>query len=70
MAPETVRFFEGHKYMWDGEIYPSHDEAEAKREEYAGNEFETQLVEDGNQFLVYTRRVVTEVVVDGEAPTA
>ena len=70
MAPENVRFFEGHKYMWDGEVYASHDEAEAKREEYAGNEFETQLVEEEEQFLVYTRRVVTEVVVEGEAPMA
>ena len=70
MAPESVRFFEGHKYMWDGEAYPSRDEAAAKREEYAGNEFETQLVEEQGQFLVYTRRVVTEVVVDGEAPMA
>ena len=70
MAPENVRFFEGHKFMWDGEVYPSRDEAEAKREEYAGNDFETQLVEDQDQFLVYTRRVVTEVVVEGEAPMA
>ena len=70
MAPENVRFFEGRKFMWDGEVYPSRDEAEAKREEYAGNGFETQLVEEQDQFLVYTRRVVTEVVVEGEAPMA
>jgi hypothetical protein len=68
MAPENVRFFEGHKYMWDGAVYPSHEDAEAKREEYAGNGFETQIAEGGDEFLVYTRRVVTEVVVEGEAP--
>jgi hypothetical protein len=68
MAPQNVRFFEGHKYMWDGEVYPSHEDAEAKSEEYAANEFETRLVEEGDEFLVYTRRVVTEVVVEGEAP--
>ena len=45
MAPENVRFFEGHKYMWDGDVYPSQEDAEAKREEYAGNGFETQIAE-------------------------
>jgi hypothetical protein len=54
--------------MWDGEVYPSHEDAEAKREEYAGNGFETQIAEGDDEFLVYTRRVVTEVVVEGEAP--
>jgi hypothetical protein len=54
--------------MWDGEVYESADAAEAKRKEYADNEFETQLVEEQDQFLVYTRRVVTEVVVEGEPP--
>ncbi len=70
MEPQNVRFLEGHKYMWDGEAYESREAAEAKRNEYADNEFETQLVEEQDQFLVYTRRVVTEVVVEGEAPTA
>ena len=68
MAPQNVRFFDGHKYMWDGEVYESGDAAEAKRKEYAENEFETQIVEEQDEFLVYTRRVVTEVVVEGEAP--
>ena len=70
MAPQNVRFFEGHKYMWDGEAYPSRDAAEAKRKEYADKEFETQLIEEEGAFLVYTRRVVTEVVVEGEPPPA
>jgi len=68
MAPQNVRFFDGHKYMWDGAVYESADAAEAKRKEYAENEFETQIVEEQDEFLVYTRRVVTEVVVEGEAP--
>ena len=70
MAPENVRFFDGHKYMWDGQAYESRDAAEAKQKEYADNEFETQLVEESDGFLVYTRRVVTEVVVEGEPPPA
>ncbi|MBM4036887.1 MAG: hypothetical protein FJ290_00100 [Planctomycetes bacterium] len=66
MAPQDVRFFEGRKFMWDGEAYPSRDAAEAKRKEYTDNRFETQLIEEDGAFLVYTRRVVTEVVVEGD----
>ena len=68
MEPEDVRFIDGHKYMWDGETYESADTAEAKQQEYADKEFDTQVIEADDAFLVYTRRVVTEVVVEGEAP--
>ena len=68
MAPQSVRFFEGHKFMWDGEVYPSREAAEARRGQYAAGGFETRLTEEENTFCVYTRRVVTEVVVQGEAP--
>jgi len=68
MAAQDVRFFDGHKYMWDGESYSSREAAEARAAEYAGNHFETQIVEEDGLFLAYTRRVVTEVKVEGEAP--
>jgi hypothetical protein len=61
-------FREGNKFMWDGEFYETHEAAEAKLKEYEANDFETQLVEQGGRFLVYTRRVVTEIVLEGEAP--
>jgi hypothetical protein len=70
MAPQSVRFFDGHKFMWDGEVYPSRRAAEARGKEYADNRFETQVVEEQDTFLVYTRRVVTEVVVEGTPPPA
>jgi hypothetical protein len=56
--------------MWDGEVYPSRRAAEARGKEYADNRFETQVVEEQDTFLVYTRRVVTEVVVEGTPPPA
>ena len=59
---------EGDKYMWDGAEYASDDEAKAKAGAYEIDGFETQIVAEENKFLVYTRRVVTEIVLDGEAP--
>ena len=58
----------GSKFMWDGEIYESPEEAANKKKEYEGDEFEVRVVEKGGKHLVYTRRVVTEVLVEGPPP--
>lgn len=68
MQPNSVMFCQGDKFMWDGELYQTHEAAEAKRKEYADHDFETQLVQQEGEFLVYSRRVVTEIVLEGEAP--
>lgn len=70
MTLQNVRLFAGHKFMWDGEVHASRDEAEAKRKEYEGKSFETECFEEDGTYLLYTRRVVTTVVVEGEPPPA
>ena len=65
---ENYIVVENRKYLWDGQIYEDGKDAKDKIVEYEKENFETKLVEEGNQFLVYTRRVVTEIVVDGGAP--
>jgi hypothetical protein len=61
---DKIRFFEGKKFLWDGEEYDSKDKARSAEKEYRGKGFEVQTwTEDGKVFL-YTRRVVTEVVVE------
>ncbi len=66
MAPQNVRLFDGRKFMWDGESYETLAAAEAKRSEYATRGFETELIEDEGVPWLYTRRVVKNVVVEGE----
>jgi len=68
MAPQSVLFFERSKFMWDGESYDSRPAAEAKKGEYEAQGFEARLVEEDGKALLYTRRVVKEIVVAGEAP--
>ena len=47
----------GKKFMWDGAVYESDEQAQKVMEDYAKDGFEVQkFVEDG-QFLVYSRRV-------------
>ncbi len=56
---------DGKKYMWDGEEYESEAEAKEKIKKYSDDHFETKLVKEEGKYLVYTRRVVTEIVVEG-----
>jgi len=68
VQPNSVMFCQGDKFMWDGELYETHEAAEVKRKKYADHDFETQLVQQEGKFLVYSRRVVTEIVLEGVAP--
>ena len=56
------------KFMWDGNEYPDRAAAEGKMAEYKGSDFEVALHEEGGKFFVFTRRVVTEIVVEGGGP--
>lgn len=66
--PDSSRIINGKKFMWDGVVYPSQEEAQGVVEKYKKDNFEVEFVEEENQFLVYTRRVVKEIVLEGEAP--
>ncbi len=47
----------GKKFMWDGAVYESDEQAQKVMEDYAKDGFEVEkFVEDG-QFLVYSRRL-------------
>ena len=65
MEVQQVIFEGSSKFMWDGEIYDSAGDAENKKKEYEGSDFEVRVLEKEDKHLVYTRRVVKEVVVEG-----
>lgn len=68
MAAEVAIWIDGDKYMLDRGSHATRDEAKAIAATYADNDFETQVIELDGAFHVYTRRVVTEIVLDGETP--
>lgn len=68
MNPAVARRFEDKKFMWDGKVYETEKEAKEVMEGYKTNNFETGMVEEEGKYLLYTRRVVTEVVVEGPPP--
>ena len=63
---DNFKIIDDKKYMWDGEDYESKSAAEENIAKYSKDGFETQLIEENGKYLVYTRRVVTEIVVEGE----
>jgi hypothetical protein len=66
--PDSSRIINGKKFMWDGVVYPTKEEAQGVIAKYKSDNFEVEFVEEENQFLVYTRRVVKEIVLDGKPP--
>jgi hypothetical protein len=68
MDIESCKIIDGKKHMWDGKTYEGNSQAQEAGEKYQKNGFETQIIEEGGQYVVYTRRVVTEIVLEGEAP--
>ena len=65
---DNFKMIESTKYMWDGETYENENLAQEARIRYEEKGFETRLLEEEGQYLVYTRRVVTEIEIEGEAP--
>ena len=65
---ENVKFFDGKKFMWDGRTYISESEAINIKAEYEKNNFETRIESEEDNYFLLTRRVVTEVVVEGQPP--
>ncbi|MCK4293001.1 MAG: hypothetical protein KAY65_07375 [Planctomycetes bacterium] len=61
---EQARLFEGKKFMWDGQEYDDEKKASSVQKQYIEKGFEVQACREDGKILLYTRRVVTEVVVD------
>ena len=65
---ELARIFNGKKFMWDGRAYTNEKERREIGQKYEDDGFEVELVEEGGEYFLFTRRVVKEVVVEG-SPT-
>ncbi|MGB6867673.1 MAG: hypothetical protein WBE11_18470, partial [Candidatus Aminicenantaceae bacterium] len=62
--PNLAENIDGKKFMWDKGEYSTEEEAMEKMAQYEKEGFETQLVKEENKYLVYTRRVVTEIILE------
>ncbi len=62
---DNIEIIDGKKYMWDGEDYESESTAQENASKYRESNFDVKLIEKDGKHYIYTRRVVTEVVVEG-----
>jgi hypothetical protein len=69
MEVPLAKIIEDKKFMWDGKIYETEEEANKVGDEYKKNNFEVRVVpaKEG-KYLVYSRRVVKEIVLEGPPP--
>lgn len=58
MSPALGIFDDGKRFMWDGHVCATSEEASKVKETYQTDNFEVRVVDDANGFLVYTRRAV------------
>jgi hypothetical protein len=63
---QLAKIINGKKFMWDGKDYPDEKSALGIAQEYKNNGFETEVLEEKQKYYVFTRRVVKEVVVEGQ----
>lgn len=66
--PDASRIINGKKFMWDGVVYESEKEAQETMKKYKDDGFEVEMIKEEEQYLLYSRRVVTEIEVEGEPP--
>jgi len=63
---DRALYEETKKFMWDGQEYETDEAATAAAQGYEDKGFEVRTVPHEGKAFLYTRRVVTEVVVDGQ----
>ncbi len=67
--PSVAIRVDGKKFMWDKGIYSTEAEAEEKKSQYERDDFEVVHLREEGKHLLYTRRVVTEIVLEeGDRP--
>lgn len=54
----------GKKFIWDGGTYATEAEAKEKMAQYQKDRFEVALLSEEGKHWLYTRRVVTEIVLE------
>jgi hypothetical protein len=58
------QLFDGKKYMWDGQEYDDKKKAGEVEKEYREKGFDVQSCSEEGKILLFTRRVVTEIVLE------
>jgi len=59
-----AHFFDGKKYMWDGQEYDDRQKVQEMEKEYREKGFDVRSLSEDDKIHLYTRRIVTEIVLE------
>jgi hypothetical protein len=62
---QLTKTINGKKFMWDGNILPDEKPAQEIAKKYKDDGFETEVNLEDGKYFVFTRRIVKEVIVEG-----
>jgi hypothetical protein len=62
--PSLAAKIGGKKFMWDNFMYASEAEAKEKMAVYEKEGFEAACLTEAEGYLVYTRKVITEITLE------
>jgi hypothetical protein len=63
---DLARVFDRKKFMWDGKVYTDEKERGEIAEKYINDGFEVEIVEEDTQYFLFTRKLITEVIAEGQ----
>ncbi len=63
---QLSRIFDGKKFMWNGSTYNDEKSAFEISQKYESDGFETKVINEENKYFVFSRRIVKEIIVEGQ----
>jgi hypothetical protein len=65
MSENFAMISDGKRFMWDGRLYDTEESALIAEQSYHNDDFEVRVVQRDEYYLLYTRRVVKDIIVAG-----
>ncbi len=63
---DLSKIINGKKFMWDGAEYTDKKTAIDIEKKYKDDGFETEIIQEGDKYYIFTRRVVKEIIIEGQ----
>jgi hypothetical protein len=63
---QLSKIINGKKYMWDGATYSDKKNTLDIEQKYKNDGFETEILEEDKNYYIFTRKVVKEIIIEGQ----
>jgi len=63
---QLSKIINGKKYMWYGATYSDKKNTLDIEQKYKNDGFETEILEEDKNYYIFTRKVVKEIIIEGQ----